>query len=202
MSADGGTPDNLVDRLRNGETAAADEVVDVYAQRLLSLARSKVGRRFRRRFDPEDVVQSAFGIFFEMTRSEEIILRERGDLWRLLAALTINKVRSRVSHNRAAKRTVSDEESYRGPVPQPFDRGPGPDDVAALEDEIRSVRYTLLPEHHFVFNALLVGRTSAEIAADSGCSERTVQRIAADVREKLEARLGLRPITSDENAEE
>lgn len=202
MSADGGMPERLVDRLRGGEACAADEIVGIYAQRLLALARSKVGQRYRRRFDAEDVVQSAFGIFFEMTRSDDVVLQERGDLWRLLARLTINKVRSRIGHNRAAKRTVSDEESYRGPLPQPFDHAPGPDDVAVLEDEIRSVRYTLHPEHHYVFNSLLAGRSSAEIAEESGCSERTVQRIAAEVREKLEARLGLRPTADDDEAED
>jgi DNA-directed RNA polymerase specialized sigma24 family protein len=202
MGTDGAWPHDLVDRLRSGETAAADEIVDVYTQRLLALARSKVSRRYRRRFDPEDVVQSAFSIFFAMTRSEKIVLERQGDLWRLLSTLTINKVRNRIHHNRAAKRDVSDEESYRGALPEPHDRGPGPDDVAVLEDEIRSVRHSLQPDHHFIFNSLLVGSTAAEIAAESGCSERTVQRVAAEVREKLEIRLGLRATAGPDDAVE
>jgi DNA-directed RNA polymerase specialized sigma24 family protein len=197
MSADGVASQDLVNRIRSGESAAAGELVDVYTQRLLALARSKVAPRYRRRFDPEDVVQSAFGVFFEMARSDDVILREQGDLWQLLATLTINKVRNRIHHNRAAKRTVSDEESYRGPPLDPRDRGPGPDDLAALKDEIRSVRYSLPPEHHYIFDSLLAGRTAAETAETSGCSERTVQRISAEVREKLEGRLGLRHETRD-----
>jgi len=198
MNADGVASQDLVGRIRSGEAAAAGELVDVYTQRLLALARNNLAPRYRRRFDPEDVVQSALGMFFEMTRSDEVVLREQGDLWRLLAALTMNKLRNRIDHNRAAKRTVTDEESYRGPLPEPRDRGPGPEDLAVLEDEIRTVRYSLPPEHHYIFDSLLAGRTAVETAEKSGCSERTVQRVSAEVREKLEARLGVRRETHDD----
>src|SRR5438132_98384 len=58
--ADADTFARLMARLRSGEDAAAREVFERFAGRLVALTRGRFNRLLARKVDPEDVVQSAF----------------------------------------------------------------------------------------------------------------------------------------------
>src|SRR5436305_856841 len=74
----------LMGRLRAGEDAAAREVFDRFARRLVALARRRLDRRLAHRADPEDVVQSAFKSFFVRHREGTFRLGDWDGLWSLL----------------------------------------------------------------------------------------------------------------------
>ena len=59
----------LMARLGSGEDAAAREVFQQFAGRLVALARGRFNRLLARKVDPEDVVQSAFKSFFARNRA-------------------------------------------------------------------------------------------------------------------------------------
>ncbi len=82
----------LLSRVRQGDEQAASDLFDRYVERLIKLARSRLSAKLQRRVDPEDVVQSAYRSFFSHAQDGRYQLHKSGDLWRLLAAITVNKV--------------------------------------------------------------------------------------------------------------
>src|SRR5262245_46342185 len=96
----------LLQRVEAGDSEAAAAVFDRYIERLLALARARINAQLRRRVDADDVVQSAYRSFFVHAENGEYSLGESGDLWRLLAQITINKLYSQVEKHTAARRNV------------------------------------------------------------------------------------------------
>ena len=84
MSAATLSDHDLVDQYRAGDQLAATALYHKYAHRLLALAKSRCGRQFAGRFDPEDVVQAVFVALFSKLDYEQETLPDRGDLWGLL----------------------------------------------------------------------------------------------------------------------
>ena len=56
--------DDVITRLRDGDSEAATEIFHRFAARLIALARTRLDSRVRQKVDPEDVVQSVFRSFF------------------------------------------------------------------------------------------------------------------------------------------
>ena len=106
----------VVQRWRDGDEGAAEEIYLRYADRLWSLARTQIGHRLGRRFDADDVVQSVFRTFLRRTRDGEFAIDQSARLWQLLVKITINKVRRKAKFHKAAKRNVGLEEHEVGIV--------------------------------------------------------------------------------------
>src|SRR4051794_41861210 len=81
----------LMARLRSGEEAAAREVFERFASRLVALARGRFNRLLARKGDPEDVAQSAFKSFFVRQREGALVVRDTGGLWEALTPITLRK---------------------------------------------------------------------------------------------------------------
>src|SRR5262245_24178849 len=97
----------LLERWRGGDPRAADELFTRYTAQLVALARSHLSPRLAGRLDPEDVVQSAYRSFF--ASADRYVLNRSGDLWRLLAAITLHKLRHQVERHTAGRRSVDRE---------------------------------------------------------------------------------------------
>ena len=181
--SDRGLPD-LVTRWReSGDQAAAAELFDCYAARLITLVRAHLSEKLARRFDAEDVVQSAFRSFFVGTREGRLLLQQSGDLWRLLVAISLNKLYRRVELHTAAKRAVAREE-FNGIDEAWFQifqsrlaEGSVADDALALAEEIEHLVVGLAPIERRMLELRLEGYTLDEIAHDTNRSQRTVRRV-------------------------
>lgn len=184
---------HLVKRLRDGESRAANEVFERYMLRLVALARTRISPKLARRVDPEDVVQSAYRSFFRRVANDEIVFQRAGDLWRLLAAFTINKLRGQVEHHTARRRDIDRELHATGAInAEIFDAGatePTVEQVAMLSDELADVMCQMPARERAVLEGRLQGRTIEEIAAELDCSQRTVRRQLEHCRNVLERRL-------------
>src|SRR5262245_66141692 len=99
----------LLAQWREGDPQAAGRLFHRYAERLTALARSRLTARMGRRFDPEDVVQSVYCSFFKAAGEGRFDLQRGGDLWRLLVAITLNKLHLRVRRNQSGKRAIAKE---------------------------------------------------------------------------------------------
>src|SRR5438128_1443057 len=99
----------LMLRLRAGEDRAAAEVFRRYTARLIGLARRHFDTALRRRVDPEDAVQSAYKSFFLRCGQGQFDLGDWGELWNLLAVITLRKCWNQVQHHRRARRTPARE---------------------------------------------------------------------------------------------
>jgi tRNA A-37 threonylcarbamoyl transferase component Bud32/DNA-directed RNA polymerase specialized sigma24 family protein len=187
----------LLDRYRRDDPAAAEELYGRYAERLIRLARARLSPALAARVDAEDVALSAWRSFFVLAREEELVLRESGDLWRLLARITVRKVCRSARRQRAGCRSVERERPYDEEI---LASGPSPADVAELADELRCVLAPLDTVRRRIAELRLQGHEAEEIAALVGRSARTVRRVLAWLGEELQRRLAGDPAPPDPSA--
>ena len=139
------------------------------------------------------MVQSAYRSFFAGARAGRYALMRSGDLWRLLAAITLHKVRRQVERHTAGKRDVGREQPAAArsepaaPPDEMLDREPTPEEAAALVDTLEQAFRGLEPLQRRMVELRLQGCGLDEIAADVGRSERTVRRLMELVKERLQA---------------
>src|SRR5581483_3003902 len=142
------TDGSLVRRLRVGDEAAALNLYRRYATRLRALARAKASTAVAARVDADEVVQSVFRRFLTAAKAGRYDVPAGDDLWDLLLAITLNKVRAEERFHRAECRDV------RRTAALPPDGIPGPIPAArGTRDEVVSrlaVQDILahLPEDH------------------------------------------------------
>ena len=182
----------LLDRLRVGDEDAAAVLFDRYVERLVALAGSRLSARLARRLDPEDVVLSAWRSFFVGARQGRFSLEHSGDLWRLLASITLHKLYRQAARHRAGRRALGREvPEAGGSILERLarDREPTPDEAAALADEVEQVLSQCDELARRVLELRLEGLLIEEIAAQVGRSERTVRRILDGVKDQWTKRL-------------
>jgi len=180
----------LVTRYRAGDEHAADELFRRYLGRLTVLARSRLSPKIARRVDPEDVVLSAYRSFFIRSRDGRLTLERSGDLWRILVAITLNKLHRTVAHHRAQRRSVTREEP--GAISSFEECGlwnpTAPiqaDEAVALAELLETVLSELEPQARFILEMRLQDYEIREIASAIGRSERTIQRELQEIQTRL-----------------
>src|SRR6478609_9512740 len=110
--ADAESFERLMARLRSGEDAAAREVFERFAGRLVALARGRFNQLLARKVDPEDVVQSAFKSFFVRHREGTLDVGDGRGLWNLLTLITLRKCADRAEYFLADRRNAARETSH------------------------------------------------------------------------------------------
>ncbi|HTU24689.1 MAG TPA: sigma-70 family RNA polymerase sigma factor [Pirellulales bacterium] len=182
----------LLDRFRQGDDGAAAAIFDRYAARLVALARSRLSPRLAVRLDAEDIVQSVYRSFFVRARAGEFTADHEGDLWRLLAAITLHKLWRQAKHHRRNKRATSREvattDAPAFSPPEFADRQPSVVDILTAADELRWLFRQLEPVQRQAVELRLEDKSVAEVASALGRSERTIRRWLADAKELLGAR--------------
>src|SRR3954451_25488557 len=98
-----------MERLRDGEDAAARVVFARYTRQLIALARQRLDDRLAGKVDAEDVVQSAYKSFFVRQRAGQLEVGNWKSLWGLLTVIMLRKVADRAAHFRAEKRNARRE---------------------------------------------------------------------------------------------
>lgn len=171
----------LVERWRGGDEDAAAQLFDRYMVRLVALVRRRLPGKVAARIDADDVVQSACRSFFVHARDGRYELTKHGDLWRLLAAIALNKLKYQLRHHSAEKRDcaaeVNEGNDLFGIPVQALTRDPSPQATAAVTDLLESLLAGLEPVHRRMIEMRLHGYLVEEIAADTSRHERTVRRI-------------------------
>jgi RNA polymerase sigma factor (sigma-70 family) len=182
----------LLLRWRGGDEQAAVDLVQRFTARLLALARSQLSDKLARRIDPEDVVQSAYRSFFAGARNDRYVLERTGDLWQLLAAITMHKLHHQVARHTAGKRAVNREQGFGledsllGLRAEFVARDPSPAEVAAMVDELEHLMRHLPPLHRQMIEMRLQGYALQEIAEATGRSERLVRRVLTRLKTQLQ----------------
>lgn len=183
--------DEVMRRLKAGDGEAARDVFQRYANRLIGLARSRLGTLMRQKVDPEDVVQSVFKSFFVRQADGRIDLEDWNGLWAMLTVITLRKCGHRVEYFRAACRDVR-READRSPSPdqsgaawEAVAREPTPSEAALLSETLEHLLEPLDERERLIAVMSLQGYTIVEIAEEVKRSERTVQRVLDHVRKRL-----------------
>ncbi len=180
---DADPPDDraLANRYQAGDDDAAKKLFDRYCEQLMRLAKRRIGQRLVSRFDPEDVIQSAFRTFFVHLKDGDFSFEQEDDLFKLLVRLTVRKTLRRIQYHLAGKRNPNVEVAGGGGDGDPFDRvaghEPTPDVAVAMVDELEDFMKRLKPFERSVLELKIQGYTSAEIAEKLNTYDRKVRRV-------------------------
>jgi RNA polymerase sigma-70 factor (ECF subfamily) len=179
-------------RLRDRDDAAAAELFQRFACRLIALARGRLAGVLRHKVDPEDIVQSAYKSFFRSHDAGKVQVVNWDCLWGLLSLITLRKCADRAAYHRAECRDVSREAAAPpGPEAQPPwleapGREPTPVEAAALSETVEELLASLDEDERPVLELSLLGYTTQEISQRLGRAERTVRRLREHIRHRLE----------------
>ena len=161
--------------------AASLEIHSRYQNRLISLARKRLLGVLEAKVDADDIAQDVFVAFFAMLDRDEIKWKERGDLWRLLAGIAINKVKQQFEHYSTQKRDLRSESSLEANAEI------GENGINELVELVEDVLKSEKPLVAKVLNLRLAGFSFEEIAERIGRSTRTVRRLLENLKTKLVA---------------
>ena len=186
-----------INQMQGGDSAAAEQLYEVYFPRIVNLARKRLDGRTRRVTDEEDVavvvLESLFrgivdGRYPELTSSDS--------LWRLLVVMTARRAINDVQAQRAQKRghgQVRGESVFYSPgadstagIDQFAVEAEAPQFVEQLTEQLMSVLTDLGDDNLKQLVILkLEGFTNAEIAEKMEVSERTIERKLNRLREHV-----------------
>ena len=192
-----GSVTTLIEQLKAGNRDAAERLWQRYYARLVGLARKRLRSLPRRAADEEDVALSALDSFCRGAEAGRFPrLTDRDGLWELLVVITARKAADLANHQRRQKRgggqvrgdSVAAGGSSAGPGMDAFpDDDPTPALAAQLAEEFERLLDRL--KHHAELRQIalrkLEGYTNAEVAAELGCAEPTVERRLKLIRQIL-----------------
>jgi RNA polymerase sigma factor (sigma-70 family) len=172
---------DLIAAFKAGSETAAHELFDRYCEKLMRLAKRRIGQRMTTRIDPEDVIQSAFRTFFVHLRNDEFTFEGKDDLFKLLVRLTVNKALRQVAHHRAAKRDPGREKTQcldeRDFLADLAADDPPPEVEVAVLDELERFLAQLPEFDRRVLEMKLQGHSTTEIAEALGSYDRKIRRV-------------------------
>jgi RNA polymerase sigma-70 factor (ECF subfamily) len=174
-----------VSRLDTATESAAADIDEQYRARLCLLVQREMNRRYRRKEDPEDVVQSAFRTFFRRKAKGEFHIDGSGDLWRLLATITRRKLLKHVEKLGSGKRNPQREECVE--ADELRGRDPTPEEAAIVTDLIEAALAGRNETYAAVLHLRLKNCTEEEIAATLGYSRHSVRSKLNAIRQRLQS---------------
>jgi RNA polymerase sigma factor (sigma-70 family) len=172
--------------LKEGDPQAAQQLWNRYFEKLVRLARKKLGSASRRMADEEDVALSAFHSFCEGAAQGKFPrLDDRDNLWRVMVIITARKASRLTEHERRQKRGggkqrgesvfLGDDEVSAG-IQAVVGNEPTTEFAAQFAEEHERLLAMLDEDLRRIARLKLEGYTNEEIAQEVKCGMRTVQR--------------------------
>ena len=181
-----------IDRIKVGDSVAANQIWQHYFDRLVRAVRQRLYGQNRAVSDEEDIVLSVFESFYVAAEGGRFPdLTDRDDLWRLLLTMAARKVIDKRRHDQRARRgggipvySIDDDDNS---VIEIIGSEPSPDMVLMMQESISQLFSHLgVGQLQELAGAKLEGYSNAEIAKRFDCSERTIERRLHLIREKLQ----------------
>jgi DNA-directed RNA polymerase specialized sigma24 family protein len=166
----------LVNLWHSGSQDAARVLLARYEVRLIALVASRLNRKNRDGIAPEDVVQSAMGSFFRVTRAGAnsfIKLESTASAWNILATFVCRKLSRALERETAAKRGGGQTRVSLDDLEPDLRADPSTTKVDEFLAEIHSL---LSSDQSQLLELLLENATQREIAEQLGVDERTIRR--------------------------
>jgi len=190
MTNQPGQFEELMRQVGNGSEDAVRILLDEYGEHICRAVRRRLHRSFRSKFDPEDVEQSVWAVFFgkpsrtaEFSRPESLIA--------FLISVAQNKVRDKSDDFATRKRDLSLEEQIddsRGNVIDIIHKGqPTPSETVMVRERWDALRRAK-PEHHVrIIELRAAGYSIDEIAESVKLHERSVRRVLENLVDEVSA---------------
>jgi RNA polymerase sigma factor (sigma-70 family) len=166
----------LVSLWHSGSQDAARVLLARYEVRLIALVASRLNRKYRDGIAPEDVVQSAMGSFFRVTRAganSSIKLESTASAWNILATFVRRKLSRALERETAAKRGGGQTRVSLDDLELDLRIEPSTTEADEFLAEIQSL---LSSDQSQLLELLLANATQREIAEQLGVDERTIRR--------------------------
>ncbi len=195
-----GSVTKWIDGLKDDDPDAIAQIWKRYGSQLLRIAQSRLGATRKRVADEEDIAMIAFENFCRGVRAGRFEkMNDRGDLWQVLAMLTIRKA---IDHQRREIRRgergesvfvnpLGDESAQDG-ILRVSDDELSPDlAVLAIEQCDRLLQSLGDETLQQIARLKMQGFNNEDIAEQIGCVTRTVERKLGVIRSKWEAEYDL-----------
>jgi RNA polymerase sigma-70 factor (ECF subfamily) len=162
-----------------------EELFARYAQRLTLLAQRQLSGQMAGRIDGEDVVQSVFRTVCRRWDQGEFRIDSSDQWWRLLVQITVRKARAKGRFHTAARRDPRSEAPGEDLLAEALAREPGPEEAAALLDQVETLLHGLDPVCRQILDMRLAGYQVAEIMSALDLSRRTVYHVLDLLQSRL-----------------
>ena len=186
-----------IGRLHQGDSRAPEVIWRGYFEKLVRLARRRMGEMPRRAVDDEDVALSAMNSLFRGVDAGRFPkLDDRDDLWKILVTITARKAMKYQRRHFADKRgggKVHGESIFArgdgGEEALGIDQILGNEPTDDLADQVSETCNELVAglqddTLQFIVQLKLEGHTNDEIAQQLDCATRTVERKLERIRDK------------------
>jgi RNA polymerase sigma factor (sigma-70 family) len=178
FSADSSVSQWIV-QLKDGKAEAAEKLWQRYFEKVVGLARKKLGSAPRQMMDEEDIAVNVFDNLWQgAAKGKFPELRNRDNLWPLLVVLTSRRVYDHFRHEKQRPSDAGGEE-----LDTLIAKDPSAEYVAIMTENFSRLFAMLEPKQKKVAQAKLEGLENTEIAKALGCSLRTVERKLQIIRE-------------------
>jgi RNA polymerase sigma-70 factor (ECF subfamily) len=174
----------LLEKLCQGDAAAAEQVFRVYEPYLRMVVRRQLSPGLRAKFDSLDVVQSVWADVLDGFRAAGWRFRDAAHLKAFLVKATRNRFIDRFRQHRQALECEQ-------PLPAndaegaPASRQPRPSEVAQADELWERMLALCPPAHRELLRLKRQGLPLAEIAAKTGLHPSSVRRILYDLARQV-----------------
>jgi RNA polymerase sigma-70 factor (ECF subfamily) len=176
--------DELLEQLRTGDDAAAEELFRTYEPYLRKVVRRQMPRQLRAKFDSQDVVQSVWAHVLTRFRDAGWKFAGPAQLRAFLATVTRNRLTDRIRHfHTALEREHSLGETRSACLPAADQ--PRPSELARANDLWERMLALCPSEHHELLRLRRQGLSLGEIAIRTGLHEGSVRRILRKLARQL-----------------
>jgi RNA polymerase sigma-70 factor, ECF subfamily len=180
------TDHSLIGRSRAGDQNAATRLYARYAKRLTGLVRRRCPAHLARAVGVEDIVQSVFSTLFQRISKGFYDVPDGAELWKLIFVIALNKIRAKATYHQALKRDANRAApraaARRRIALQEISDGPASEQ---LELALKEILDRLPAENRLMAQLRIDGYKVSEVAAMTGRSRRSVERILQETRVKL-----------------
>ena len=184
---------SLIDRLRQGDALAAEELVAAYEPEIRRFIRIRLSSpRMRRLMESVDISQSVFAKFFVDIRREAVCPQSPEQLRTLLLTMARHKICDYVRRHNAAKRDVRRVDASEAAIDQVYCEDDTPSDAVAAKEMLEAVRSEMTVEELSLVDARLGGRSWADLATEFGGSPDAVRKRVTRIIESAAKRVGAR----------
>jgi RNA polymerase sigma-70 factor (ECF subfamily) len=177
----------LLEKLCQGDEAAAEQVFLAYEPYLRKVVRRQVPARLRSKFDSIDVVQSVWADVLHGFRAAGWQFADTGHLRAFLVKATRNRFIDRYRQYRSAAARERSLTSAAVPAGVPSAE-PRPSEIVQADELWQQMLAQCPPAHQEVLRLKRQGLSLAEIAARTNFHEDSVRRIVREVARRLSFR--------------
>jgi RNA polymerase sigma-70 factor (ECF subfamily) len=176
--------DELIERLNQGDVAAAERAFLAYEPYLRMAVRRRLSGPLRTKIDSLDVIQSVWADVLAGFRDSGWQFMDRSHLRAFLVKVARNRlIDRRRQHHHAVEKERALVETAPDQLPQA--RDPRPSEVAQANELWNAMLAECAPAHREILVLRRQGMLYSEIAARTGLHEGSIRRIIYDLARKL-----------------